>query len=132
LPGDFSDALVVFYEGENARQNIVCSVDFTRQDVRAKSNGYGCDNDEISSAVIVKAKAGSYFAVVGHPKGEYKEGLGEVRVKKDILMPVVIGHFEGNFQNEFVEVRRCRGHGLKGKISFMEFYPDGRAFVCPQ
>lgn len=127
---DFSDAQVVFYEEVNAQQNIVCTVPFTHQDVRAKSNGYGCDNDEIDSAVIVQAKAGSYFAVIGHPNGEYKEGLGEVLVKKDILMPVIIGNFESNFETEFVKVRRCRGGKLGGKISFMEFRPGGHEIIC--
>jgi hypothetical protein len=130
--GDFSDASVTFYQEVNAQQDIICTVDFTRQDVRAKRNGYGCDNDQIDSAVIGKAKAGSYFAVAGHPDGEYKEGLAEVRVKKDILMPVVVRDFEHQLENEFFEIRRCRGHRLEGKISFMEFYPGGREFVCPR
>lgn len=60
---DFADAQVVFYEEVNAQQNIVCTVPFTVQNVRAGhgNNSYGCDNDEIDSAVIVQAKAGSYF-----------------------------------------------------------------------
>lgn len=128
---DFSDALVVFHEEVNASQNIVCSVPFNmRLNVKAKDNSYGCDNDEIDSATIVKAKAGSYFSVVGHPHGDYSQGLGEVRVKKDILMPVVIPNFESNFENDYVKVRRCRGDKLGGKISFLYFWPDGHALDC--
>lgn len=129
---DFADAQVVFYEEVNAQQNIVCTVPFTRQNVRAGhgNNSYGCDNDEIDSAVIVQARAGSYFSVVGHPYGDYSQGLAEVRVKKDILMPVVIGNFESNFENEYVKVRRCRGHKLGGQISFLYFWPEGHALDC--
>lgn len=129
---DFADAQVVFYEEVNGKQNIVCTVPFTRQNVRAGhgNNSYGCDNDEIDSAVIVQAKAGSYFSVVGHPHGEYKQGLAEVRVKKDILMPLTINNFESSFENEYVKVRRCRGHKLEGKISYLYFWPDGHVFDC--
>ncbi|MDG6399464.1 PI-PLC X phosphodiestherase-like domain protein [Pseudomonas quasicaspiana] len=129
---DFADAQVVFYEEVNAQQNIVCTVPFTRQNVRAGhgNNSYGCDNDEIDSAVIVQAKAGSYFSVVGHDHGEYKQGLAEVRVKKDILMPLTIGNFESSFENEYVKVRRCLGHKLEGKISYLYFWPEGHALDC--
>lgn len=135
---DFSDALIVFHEEVNAQQNIVCSVPFA-QDQRFKmghgNNSYGCDNDEIDSATIIKAKAGSYFSVTGSPEGGFSQGLAEVRVKKDILTPVVIGNFESNFENEFVKVRRCHGHKLGGKISFGYFLPNngnGGVFACDQ
>jgi len=134
--GDFSDAMIIFHEGTNATQNVVCTVPYNtdqRFKMGAGNNSFGCDNDEIQSATIVKAKAGGYFALTGSPEGGFSQGLAEVRVKKDILTPVVIGNFEGFFENEFVEVRRCYDHELGGKISFGYFYPDpsnGGIFTC--
>lgn len=68
--------------------------------------------------------------MVGHDHGEYKQGLAEVRVKKDILMPLTIGNFESSFENEYVKVRRCLGHKLEGKISYLYFWPEGHALDC--
>jgi hypothetical protein len=135
---DFSDAMIVFYEEVNATQNIVCTVPFARDQrfqMGAGNNSYGCDNDEIDSAKIIKAKAGSYFSVTGSPQGGFSQGLAEVQVKKDILTPVIVGNFESNFENEYIKVRRCHGHKLGGQISFAYLLPqngNSGAFACDQ
>ncbi|KPW98514.1 Uncharacterized protein ALO50_05194, partial [Pseudomonas syringae pv. cerasicola] len=74
---DISDASIVFYEGNGATQNIVCTVPFNadRQfKMGSGNNSYGCDNDEIRSAKILKAGKGSRFSVTGKPDGSFGQG----------------------------------------------------------
>ena len=117
-PTDFSDASIAFYEGTNASQNLDCTVPFSSShQIKMKSNGYGCSNDEIQSAKIVKAKAGTSFTLTGHPGGDFKEGRTNVKILRDITSPIIIPSFNSSYSNADVSVTNYT-KGVNGKISF--------------
>lgn len=121
-PTDFSDAAIAMYEGNNATQNLDCVVPFHYgHTFKMKSKSFGCSNDEIRSAKILKAKAGSEFTLTGHPEGGFKEGRTNVIVKKDILVPVVIPSFNRSYEDQHVKVIN-HTKAIDGKISFGYFY----------
>ncbi|MDB5980320.1 MAG: hypothetical protein JWQ69_1335 [Pseudomonas sp.] len=116
-PIDFSDASIAFYEGNNARQNLDCAVPFNRaHNIQMRSNSFGCSNDEIRSARIIKAKAGSSFFLTGSPQGGYSQGVTKVTVLRDINDPVVVGSFNRSYNDGTVSVENSRG-SIDGKIS---------------
>lgn len=120
-PVDFSDAAVAFYEGNNATQNLDCVVPFHyAHHVRMKKNSFGCSNDEIRSAKILKAKAGTEFTLTGHPGGEFKEGRTNVTILRDITTPIVIPSFNRSYQDQNVKVEN-HSKGIDGLVSFGYF-----------
>lgn len=71
-PDDFSDAAIAMHEGNNATQNLDCVVPFHYgHTMKMTSNSFRCSNDEIRSATILKAKAGTSFTLTGHPAGDF-------------------------------------------------------------
>jgi hypothetical protein len=117
-PTDFSDASIAFYESTNATQNLDCVVPFSSvYNLKMKSNGYGCSNDEIQSAKIVKAKAGTSFTLTGQPDGNFNEGRTQVQVLRDLTYPVIIPSFNSSYSNADVKVTNYT-KGVNGKISF--------------
>lgn len=121
-PADFSDASIAMYEGNNATQNLDCVVPFHyAHNVKMRSNGFGCSNDEIRSARIIKAKAGTEFTLTGHPDGNFGQGRTHVIVRRDITAPVVIPSFDRSYQDQHVKVTN-HSKGIDGKISFGYFY----------
>lgn len=116
-PTDFSDAAIAMHEGNNATQNLDCTVPFSSNHrFGMKRGNYGCSNDEIRSATIIKAKAGTSFILRGHPDGRDSQGRAEVIIKRDIRFPVVIGSFNGNFENADFKILKT-GQGIDGLIS---------------
>jgi hypothetical protein len=114
----FADAAVVLYEGNNASQNIVCTLPLTTsQLVKFKSDSYGCDNDEARSAKIVIAKAGTTLTVYDDPNGGTGDDYTTIYVKQDILQPRVIGTFQSSFEDSFLKVTFKNHNGLDGKVS---------------
>jgi hypothetical protein len=125
--GDNSDAQVVFYEGNNASQNIVCTVPLNKSHhfkMGSGNNSYGCDNDEIRSAIIVQAGTGTVFSVTGHPEGTFSQGRAAVTVKRAINVPVKVGSFNSSFENDDIKVEVGHGGNLDGKISYAYFNAD--------
>lgn len=121
-PTDFSDAAIAMYEGNNASQNLDCVVPFYATNlVRMKNNSFGCSNDEIRSAKILKAKAGTEFTLTGHPDGNFNEGRTNVIIKRNITTPVVIPSFDRSYENDDVKVIN-HTKAVDGKISFGYFY----------
>ncbi|EPJ82385.1 hypothetical protein CFII64_16562 [Pseudomonas sp. CFII64] len=123
---DISDGLIVFHEGNGGTQNIVCSVPFDKHhqfQMGGGNNSYGCDNDEIRSATIVKAGKGSVFIVTGHPDGSSSQGRTAVTAKRAIDLPVIVPSFNGNFENDAIKIEVSGGGGLDGKISYAYFQP---------
>jgi hypothetical protein len=117
-PTDFSDASIAFYEGTQASQNLECVVPFSSgYTLKMQSNNYGCANDEIQSAKIVKAKAGTSFTLTGHPDGDFKEGRTNVKILRDITSPIIIPSFNSSYSNADVSVTNYT-KGVNGKISF--------------
>ncbi|MCQ9424372.1 hypothetical protein NRB16_12690 [Pseudomonas sp. LJDD11] len=131
---DISDALIVFHEGNNGSQNIVCSVPFDTYrafKMGSGNNPYGCDNDEIRSAKIIKAGKGSTFRVMGNPNGSPDQGQASVTVKRNILTPVTIGSFASSYENADVKVIGGGGN-LDGKISYGDFQPKAEPEQQPE
>lgn len=117
-PTDFSDSSIAFYEGGNGTQNLDCVVPFASHHVvKMKNNSFGCSNDEIKSAKIVKAKAGASLSLYGHPDGKNDQGVTTIEILKDIKSPLNIPSFNTSFTNEYVRVVNYH-HGIDGKISF--------------
>ncbi len=116
-PTDFSDAAIAMHEGNSATQNLDCTVPFNSvHRFRMSSGRFGCSNDEIRSATIIKAKAGTSFFVRGHPDGNDTQGKAEIIIKRDIRWPVVVGSFDRNFENADFQIIK-RGKGVDGLIS---------------
>jgi hypothetical protein len=116
-PTDFSDATVAFYEGNNASQNLDCVIPFNFQYTMKLSSRYGCSNDEIKSAKIIKAKAGTSFTLTGSPEGGYSQGRVSVQIMRDITSPIVIPTFNSSYSNADVKVRNYK-EPVSGKVSF--------------
>jgi hypothetical protein len=117
-PSDFPDSAVVFYEGNNASQNIVCTLPLkSSMFVNFKNNSYGCDNDEARSAKFLEAKAGTTVAVYDDPNGGTGDDYTSIYVKKNIQTPRVVGTFEANYEDEYLKVTFTRKNGLDGKVS---------------
>jgi hypothetical protein len=123
---DISDASIVFYEGNGATQNIVCTVPFNVDRQFKMGNGnnsFGCDNDEIRSAKILKAGKGSVFSVTGRPDGGFGQGRTGVTFKRAILLPITISSFNRSYETADVKVEVSHGGGLDGSISYAYFRP---------
>lgn len=116
-PTDFSDATVAFYEGNNASQNLDCVIPFNFQYTMKLSSRYGCSNDEIKSAKIIKAKAGTSFTLTGSPEGGYSQGRVSVQIMRDITSPIVIPTFNSSYSNADVKVTNYK-EPVSGKVSF--------------
>jgi hypothetical protein len=115
---------VHFYEGDNASQNRVCMVpsDATNH-FNLKNGNFGCRNDEIRSAKIFKATAGSVVWVGGNPDGSGDQGATHITVLRDIDFPVVIPHFGSSYQTQDVKVVNTTKNPT-GKISYIRI--DGK------
>lgn len=117
-PQGFADASIALYEGNNASQNLDCVVPFSsHHNLKMKSNSFGCSNDEIRSAKIIKAKAGSMFTLTGHPEGRHNEGRTDVEILRDITAPLVIPSFNHHYETLDVRVTN-HTQPIDGKISF--------------
>ncbi|WP_285348268.1 hypothetical protein [Pseudomonas sp. ME-P-057] len=81
------------------------------------SSRYGCSNDEIKSAKIIKAKAGTSFTLTGSPEGGYSQGRVSVQIMRDITSPIVIPTFNSSYSNADVKVRNYK-EPVSGKVSF--------------
>ena len=109
---------MAFYEGTHASQNLDCVIPFSSSyNMKMKSNSFGCSNDEIQSARILKAKAGTSLTLTGHPQGDFSEGRTTVEVLRDITLPVVIPSFNSSYSNSDVKVTNYT-RAVGGKISF--------------
>jgi hypothetical protein len=127
--GDISDAEIVFYEGNNGSQNIVCTVPLNTSrhfKMGSGNNSFGCDNDEIRSGVVVKAGKGSTFSVHGNPNGSDNQGKAKVTIKRSILLPVTINSFNSNFENADMKIEVSGGGNLDGKISYAYFNAESQ------
>ncbi|PBQ00248.1 hypothetical protein [Pseudomonas congelans] len=123
---DFSGAEIVFHEGNGATENTVCTVPFAKHDqfkMGAGNNPYGCDNDEIKSATIVRAKKGSQFSLTGNPDGTFDQGITYVTIMQDIIVPHVIPSFNEAYNDGFIKVRVTDWGSMDGKSSYGYFQP---------
>lgn len=117
-PTGFTDASIAFYEGVNASQNLDCVVPFSSSyTLKMKNKSFGCSNDEIKSARITKAKAGSSFTLTGHPEGNFNEGRTTVEILRNVTTPIIIPNFNSSYSNLDVRVTNYT-KPIAGWISF--------------
>jgi hypothetical protein len=109
---------IVFYEGNNATQDIVCGLPGRYSlSINAQSVGsHGCENDEARSARIVNAKAGMRFTVYDSPSGSTGDDWTEIAVLRD-APSITINSFQVSRNDGTVRVTHHSKNGLDGKIS---------------
>jgi len=121
--GDFTEPRVVFYEGNNGTEDVVCEILLPFQPFDL--NGpHGCDNDEIKSMRIMKAVKGTMFRAFGNWGHGKDQGYTFVTVLKDINAPVLVGSFDRSYTNDTVKVEKHGSDVLDGKISSMAMFGD--------
>lgn len=121
--GDFTEPRVVFYEGNDGTQDVVCEILLPFQPFDL--NGpHGCDNDEIKSMRIMKAVKGTMFRAFGNWGHGKDQGYTFVTVLKDINAPVLVGSFDRSYANDTVKVEKHGSDVLDGKISSMAMFGD--------
>src|ERR1700744_3864831 len=119
---------IIFYEGNNATQDIVCGVP-GRVSIEAniKNNGFkGCENDEARSARIVNLPAGTRISVYDSPSGSKDDDYTTIVLRRNITN-LIIPSFETTNTNADREITYRRKNGLDGKISRIVIEPPGRS-----
>lgn len=120
-------AVVDLYEGNNATQNVVCSLVVADQGFVSYTFPEldECDNDEARSIVLRDVPGGRVIRLYDSPSGSNDDDWVRIRV----LQPVtdyVIPTFENSFQDPSVQVTYHPDNGLDGKVS--RLVASGNAF----
>ncbi|WP_212006043.1 hypothetical protein [Chitinophaga sp. HK235] len=103
--------IIVFYEGNNATQNIVQTVeDEPGQNFRPVKN------DEIRSAKLFSVRPGCNVVMYDSPDGSMNDDFCNIMVKRS-APEYTVGTFERSYEDEFVIVQYIRNNGLDGKVS---------------
>ncbi|MCY0989339.1 hypothetical protein OV203_19525 [Nannocystis sp. ILAH1] len=103
--------IIVFYEGNNATQNIVQTVeDVPGQDFRP------VHNDVIRSARFFNVRPGAEIRLYDDPSGAMTDDFCIINVKR-VVPEYVVPTFERTYEDEFVRVTFIRNNGLDGQIS---------------
>lgn len=112
------DGFITLYEGNDGSQNIVCTIDFDEsKTINFQSDSLGCDNDEARSAILSLLPAGAVFVVYDSPNGNREDDFTIVRIKQNLPLSYTINSFEGNVNDNYIEMQFFRNNGLDGKIS---------------
>ena len=103
--------IIAFYEGNNATQNIVQTIeDNPGQDFRP------IQNDTIRSARIYDVRPGCEIRVYDSEDGNTNDDFCIVNVKRN-APEYVISTFERSYEDEYVRVTFIRNNGLDGRVS---------------
>jgi hypothetical protein len=103
--------IIVFYEGNNATQNIVQTVeDSPGQNFRPSQD------DTIRSAKIFGVRPGCEIRVYDSENGGTDDDFCIVNVKR-VAPEYIVPTFERTYEDEFVRVTFIRNNGLDGKVS---------------
>ena len=103
--------IIAFYEGNNATQNIVQTVeDIPGQDWKPTQN------DAIRSAKLYGVRPGAEIRVYDAVNGDTSDDFCIVNVKRTVP-EYVVDSFERTYEDEYVRVTFIRNNGLDGKIS---------------
>ena len=123
-----------FYEGNNASQNLVCSLEAKNSRAINFKNHSQCDNDEARSIVLYSLNAGHKLTVYDNPDGKKNDDWTEIIVKRDIKRKV-INTFQRSFEDSDVRVIYHKDNGLDGKVSRAEIsvvvYPQAPTLTSP-
>ncbi|MCW3463927.1 hypothetical protein [Chitinophaga nivalis] len=103
--------IIVFYDGNNATQGIVQTVeDVPGQDFRP------VNNDQIRSAKLYDVRPGCEIRTYDSPSGNTDDDFCVVLVKRS-HPEYVLDTFERTYEDEYVRVVFVRNNGLDGQIS---------------
>ncbi len=120
-----SGPIIDFYEGNNATQNLVCSLSAaTDRTVKFTDDNSYCANDEARSLVLYDVPAGRIIRLYDNTdgndgQGNRKEAWAEIVVKQAVKKKV-IPTFENSFEDDDVRVTYHRNDNLNGKVSRVE------------
>jgi len=109
--------LIVFYEGNGASQNIVCTLSHSHgESLNFKKSG-DCDNDEARSVKLIEVPAGSEIKVYDNPDGSTGDDYTVIKVLSDIAGSYIVHSFESSYSDSYVTVQFHSHNGLDGKVS---------------
>lgn len=111
--------VIDLYEGNNATQNLVCSVVLGGNFGLEFNNHRECENDEARSAVIYDMPAGWTVRLFDHPGGSRSDDWVEM-VSRRPFKRKVIGSFQRHSEGPELSVRPFPHNGLDGKVSRLE------------
>lgn len=106
-------------EGNNASQDLVCTIVAGEPRIVRFPGHPECDNDEARSMTLHGVRAGTVVLVFDHPEGSLDDDWLAIRVKRD-LASVVVDTFEASVSNADVDIVYARNNGLDGKVSRVE------------
>ena len=107
------------YEGNNASQNLVCSLELGTQSRIDLGAHPECSNDEARSAVLHGVPAGRVLRLYDDPRGRPIDDWTEIVVKRDLASRVVPG-FQITRDDHDLAMTYHRNNGLDGKVSAIE------------
>ncbi len=110
---------VDLHEGNNATQNLVCSITIGQPRNYRFPNHSECDNDEARSATLYSVRAGQVIRLFDHPGGSREDDWTEITIKRN-TKKVVVPTFERSFEDQYIRVVYHRENGLDGKVSRLE------------
>lgn len=119
VSGVASGPMLDLHEGNDARQNLVCTL-HAAQTTAARFPGHAdCDNDEARSLTLRGVPAGTVVRLFDDPDGGRGDDWTEIEVLRDVSARV-IGTFERSTSDADVRVTYHRHNGLDGKVSRLE------------
>ncbi len=121
--GDYTEPRVVFYEENDGSGSVVCDVILPFEAFNMPGPR-GCENDEIRSMRIMKAKKGTMIRTFGNWDHQRDQGYNFTTVLKDIASPVLVGSFDRSISTESVRSKKFGSDVLDGKISSMAMHLD--------
>ncbi|MCX5998735.1 MAG: hypothetical protein NTU41_03875 [Chloroflexi bacterium] len=106
----------VLYEGNDATQDVVCTLSADTDDYWHFKNHSGW-NDEARSVKLKDVQAFTILTVYDDPEGGDGDDWTQIKVK-EYCYERVIGTFETSFEDSQVKVTYHSVNGLDGKISY--------------
>ena len=103
--------IIAFYEGNNATQNILQTVeDAPGQDFKP------AQDDAIRSLKLFNVRPGAEIRLYDSPDGATNDDFCIINVKRP-SPEYIVATFERTFEDEYVRVTFIRNNGLDGKVS---------------
>jgi hypothetical protein len=105
-----SGPLVELYEGNAARQNIVCTLDASRNQT-VNFAAYPCDNDEARSLRLYDMPAGRVIRLFDSPDGKHEDDWIEIEILRPIAQ-YTLSTFERSVRDSSLRATYFRNNGL--------------------
>lgn len=119
----------VFYEGNDATQNIVCGIGAGSS--RSVEGGEeGCENDEARSVRMINVPANTRLQVFNSRSGSTSDDFS-ILTTKQTIEDEHISSFEQNRNTNSFSVVFFRNNGLDGKVSLFEVTTDVQLSLTP-